>query len=160
MNRVSDITIRSATNADGAKARRLVFDVLAEYGLRGDAQKTDADLADIEGNYIRRGGLFEVLEDANGALVGTVGLYPLDGATVELRKMYFAKSLRGRGQGSKTLERMIEKARLLGFRKIYLETASVLKEAVGLYEKHGFQPTTEGIHSDRCDAAYFLEIGD
>ena len=72
--------------------------------------------------------------------------------------MYFDKSLRGRGFGKKMLERMIEKSRELKFKRIYLETASILKEAVGLYEKYGFQPTTEGIHSERCDAAYFLNL--
>jgi putative acetyltransferase len=72
--------------------------------------------------------------------------------------MYFDKKLRGRGVGKLMLERMIEKARALGYKRIYLETARILKEAVGLYEKYGFQPTTEGIHSARCDATYFLEL--
>ena len=94
----------------------------------------------------------------DGNLLGTVGLFPLDNETVELRKMYFDKSLRGRGFGKKTLERMIEKSREMKFKRIYLETANVLKQAVALYEKYGFEPTTEGIHSKRCDAAYFLDL--
>jgi putative acetyltransferase len=117
-----------------------------------------ADLNDIESEYLKRGGLFEVLEDKDGKLVGTVGLFPLDTETVELRKMYFDESLRGRGFGKKTLERMIEKSRESGFKRIYLETATVLKAAAALYEKYGFQPTTDGIHSQRCDAAYFLDL--
>ena len=72
--------------------------------------------------------------------------------------MYFDKSLRGLGFGKKVLERIIEKSKELGFKRIYLETASILKEAVGLYEKYGFQPTTEGIHTARCDAAYYLNL--
>ncbi len=154
----SEISIRPATNADAENVRNLVFTVLREYGLEPEPDGTDADLSDIEANYIKRGGLFEILEDADGNLLGTVGLFPIDKDTVELRKMYFDKSLRGRGFGKKTLERMIEKARKLGFKKIYLETAGVLKEAIGLYEKYGFQPTLEGIHSARCDTAYFLDL--
>jgi len=77
--------------------------------------------------------------------------------TVELRKMYFSEKLRGRGFGKITLQRMIETARAMGFRKIYLETAQVLKEAVHLYEKFGFVPTDEK-HTPRCDAAYFLDL--
>jgi GNAT superfamily N-acetyltransferase len=38
---------------------------------------------------------------------------------------------------------MIEKARARGFNKIYLETASMLKEAGILYEKFGFRRTDE-----------------
>lgn len=152
------IFIRSATNEDGAGVQNLVFGILREYGLTVETGGTDADIADIEANYWNRGGVFELVEDAGGNLLGTIGLYPLDAETIELRKMYFAPSLRGRGVGKLMLERMIEKARALGFKRIYLETASILKEAVGLYEKYGFQPTTEGIHSARCDAAYFLEL--
>lgn len=154
----SEIFVRSATNADCAKVQNLVFGVLREFGLEPETGGTDADLSDIETYYIKSGGLFEILEDADGRLLGTIGLFPLDAETVELRKMYFDKSLRGRGFGKKMLERMIEKARELKFKRIYLETASILKEAVGLYEKYGFKPTLEGMHSKRCDAAYFLDL--
>ena len=153
-----EILARPATNADCEKVKALVFGVLSEYGLESDPNGTDADLNDIEANYIKAGGLFEILEDAQGNLLGTVGLFPIDAKIVELRKMYFDKSLRGRGFGKKTLERMIERARELKFKRIYLETASVLREAIGLYEKYGFKPTREGIHSARCDAAYFLDL--
>jgi putative acetyltransferase len=154
----SEIFIRSATNADCENIKQLVFGILREFDLTPEPGGTDADLNDIETEYIKRGGLFEILEDKNGNLLGTVGLFPLNDQTVELRKMYFDKSLRGRGLGKKMLERMIGKSRELGFKKIYLETASVLKDATALYEKYGFQPTTEGIHSKRCDAAYFFNL--
>ncbi len=157
MTENAEIIIRSATNDDCVRVQALVFGVLREYGLAPDPEGTDRDIADIEANYIRRGGIFEILEDERGNLLGTCGLYPLSAETVELRKMYFAKELRGRGMGKQTLQRMIEKARETSFKKIYLETASVLKEAVHLYEKFGFTPTEEK-HTPRCDAAYSLDI--
>lgn len=154
---MSEIRVRPAINADGEKIKNLVFGILRDYGLPLDPEGTDADIDDIEKNYTKRGGRFEVLEDARGNLLGTIGLYPLDAETIELRKMYFAPSLRGRGYGKMMLEKMIETARALGYRKIYLETATVLKEATHLYEKYGFRPTTEK-HTPRCDAAYILEL--
>ena len=157
MTETPEIFIRAATNEDGERVRALVFGVLGEYGLEPDPRGTDRDLDDIEAHYTKRGGVFELIEDAQGNLLGTVGLYPLTAETVELRKMYFSRMLRGRGVGRQTLQRMIEKARAAGFKKIYLETASVLREAVALYEKFGFQPTEEK-HTPRCDAAYTLDI--
>jgi N-acetylglutamate synthase-like GNAT family acetyltransferase len=157
MTENAEFIIRSATNDDCARVQMLVFGVLREYDLAPDPQGTDRDIADIEAHYTKRGGTFEVIEDRQGNLLGTVGLYPLSDETVELRKMYFAKELRGRGIGKKTLERMIAAARAKGFKKIYLETASVLKEAVHLYEKFGFAPSDEK-HTPRCDAAYSLNI--
>lgn len=157
MNENREIISRSASNADCERVQALVFGVLREYGLAPDPEGTDRDITDIEAHYLTRGGVFELIEDAQGSLLGTCGLYPMTEDTVELRKMYFSPELRGRGMGKKTLRRMIETARALGFKKIYLETAGVLKEAVALYEKFGFEPTDEK-HTPRCDAAYTLDI--
>lgn len=157
MKDLSEIVVRSATNADCERVQNLVFGVLREYGLEPETDGIDRDLSDIETHYIKRGGLFEVIEDEKGNLLGTVGLYPIDDETIELRKMYFAKDFRGQGFGKKTLKRMIEKGKELGFKKIYLETASVLKEAIGLYEKFGFESVNE-MHTPRCDRAFFMNL--
>jgi putative acetyltransferase len=157
MTEIFDISSRPASNKDCERVQNLVFGVLREYGLEPDPAGTDDDLNDIEKNYLQTGGVFEVLEDAKGNLLGTVGLYPVNEETVELRKMYFDKRLRGKGFGKKTLQRMIEAARRRGFRRIYLETNSALKEAIYLYEKFGFKPTDEK-HAARCDQAFILDI--
>jgi hypothetical protein len=62
---LSHLTIRSATNDDRESVAELVFGVLAEYGLEPDPETTDADLQDIEANYLQRGGLFEVIKPTN-----------------------------------------------------------------------------------------------
>lgn len=153
----SEITIRSATNADCERIQALVFGVLREYGLEPEPGGTDLDLSDIESHYIDRGGIFELLENAEGELLGTVGLYPVNGEIVELRKMYFVQELRGHGIGRETLARMIERAREMGFKRMYLETASVLESAIALYKKFGFVETEEK-HSPRCDQAFYLNL--
>lgn len=156
-------TLRRATAADSSAALALVTRVLGEYGLRTDADGTDADLADFERHFFSRGGDFVVLLDDSGALAGTCGLYPLDTPageprTVELRKMYLAPALRGRGQGRRLLEWALARARELGFRRMTLETAGVLKEAIALYERHGFTRDGGGTHSCRCDLAYSRDL--
>ena len=154
----SDVRIRAATNRDVEGIRRLVFDVLAEHGLQSDPEVTDADLADIEENYLKRGGTFEVIEDAEGNLAGTVGLYPVNDETCELRKMYFAPQVRGRGLGLHILERVVNSARERGFKKITLETSSRLEKAIRLYTRFGFKPYEAEHRSIRSDCNYFLEL--
>jgi putative acetyltransferase len=158
MNAPFETTFRSATNADGEKIKNIVYSVLREYGLTPEPEGTDVDLEDIDKNYLRRGGVFEVLEDARGNMLGTVGLYPMDPETIELRKMYFLPELRGHGLGKKALTRMIERARELGFKRIILETHSALEEAIGLYKSFGFAESCEGKHSARCDQTFSLEL--
>ena len=84
-------------------------------------------------------------------------MYPHTQDMCELRKMYLAKSERGKGLGKALLEHSINKAKELGFKKITLETASVLKEAIALYLKYGFKPF-EGENCARCDQSYYLDI--
>ncbi|HEV7644311.1 MAG TPA: GNAT family N-acetyltransferase [Pyrinomonadaceae bacterium] len=164
MTPAPEIIFRSATNKDAGQIKKIVYGVLEEYGLVPEPGGTDADLEDIDKNYLQRGGVFEVLQDTSGNIMGTVGLYPIDAEdpktqkTVELRKMYFLPALRGQGWGKKTLTRMIERARELSFKRITLETHSSLKEAIGLYKSFGFAESCEGKHSARCDQTFSLEL--
>ena len=57
-----NIIIRLASNKDREKVTALVAQVLSEFGLRIDPEETDADLRDIEKNYLEAGGTFELIE--------------------------------------------------------------------------------------------------
>ncbi len=134
----------------------LVSEVLKEYGLESDPQSTDADLADIESSYLASGGWFQVVVGPHGAIVGSVGLFPEGSESCELRKMYLLPQARGVGLGRELLESALEQARLLGFQRVILETAKVLKDAIAMYEGYGFEPYRPEHLSSRCDGAYEL----
>ena len=153
-----NLTIRSATNADREAIERIVFAALREHGLKPDPAATDADLANIEQTYFANGGIFDVLENDAGEIVGTVALYRNSATETELRKMYLAPAARGCGQGRRLLEHALRRARELGFRRVVLETACVLKRAVQLYESFGFKPYVPEHMSPRCERAYFLDL--
>ena len=150
--------MRRASNKDREEVTRLVYGVLKEYGLEPDPGATDADLADIERSYFARGGAFFVLTDQDGLIIGAYGLYLIENQTCELRKMYLHKSHRGKGLGKLLLDSALAEAKKLGFRRMTLETASVLKEAIALYESYGFVEYEPTHMSARCDQAYVLEL--
>jgi len=152
------VTFRSATNADIPAIKELVYGVLNEYGLEPDPETTDADLEDIQASYFDRGGRFDVLVNEEDEIVGTVGLYNLGSEICELRKMYLQPSSRGRGHGKRILDFSIQNAHSMGFKRVILETASVLKEAIVLYERFGFRPLQSHSLANRCDQAYFLDL--
>ncbi len=150
-----NLQLRGATNADRAAVEQLVFGVLREYGLKPDPETTDADLRNITGFYAS----FEVLVNDAGEVVGTVGLRRESETECELRKMYLAREARGHGWGKRLLDHAIERARSLGFKRMRLETASVLREAIALYERNGFQKYTSGHPiAARCDATYVRDL--
>ncbi|UCE61121.1 MAG: GNAT family N-acetyltransferase [Phycisphaerales bacterium] len=150
--------IREATNADTEQVKEIVFTALTEYGLSHDSSGVDSDLEDIEANYIRAGGTFEVVEDDDGRIIGCVGLHRIGEGVCELRKMYLKREARGKGLGKTLLKRSIERAGKLGFRRVELETAAPLKEAIALYEQYGFRPIESERICSRCDQAYALDL--
>ncbi len=150
--------IRAATNQDAPDIRRVVFSVLTEYDLTAEHETIDIDLRDIERDYCARGGCFEVVIDENDKIVGTVGLYPHDHRTCELRKMYLLPANRGKGIGKKLMDRMLAKAKALGFQHMVLETSSKLVDAIAMYRRYGFTPTQDFPTCPRCDQAYELML--
>ena len=149
---------RNANNNDAEAVRRIIFDVLEEFDLVAEHQGVDSDLDDLEENYAKRGGLFEVLEDDDGTLIGTVGLLRKSDEVCELRKMYLVPSARGRGFGRQMMERILSAARELGFQRMELETARVLETAIEIYERYGFRPIDPDHLSARCDRAFALDL--
>ena len=84
--------------------------------------------------------------------VGTCALLKMDDETYELAKMSVSAQVRGKGIGLLLGRAVIEKARSLGAKRLYLESNTILQPAVSLYRKLGFEEI-EGNTSpyERCD---------
>jgi putative acetyltransferase len=150
--------LREATRADADAIRSIILDSLAEFGFPVESSGIDADLADIPMSYQHDGGVFRVLVDDAGVVVGCGGIFPMTADTAELRKMYFRPSARGKGFGKKLLAELMESARAAGFRRVVLETASNLTDAIRLYEKFGFVESKDAKHSCRCDKSFAISL--
>lgn len=150
--------LRTAVNKDSGDIKALIFGILEEYSLSSDPESTDRDLENIEEYYTGNRGSFDLIINPEGEIIATTGIYKINDKTCELRKMYLLKKYRGMGLGRFLLDHSIEQAKRLGYNKIILETASVLKEAIGLYEKYGFTKYKPEHLSSRCDQTYYLII--
>jgi putative acetyltransferase len=67
--------------------------------------------------------------------------------------MYLLPEARGQGLGRFLLQLLEQAIEAKGFQQIWLETATVLREAVKLYESSGYQLST-GVETQRCDRVY------
>lgn len=156
--RYRDFWVRPWQAGDRQIAADLIGAVLAEYGLNWEPDEADRDVIDIERCYLDSGGAFWVVE-RGGQLLGTSGFYPVERGdrAVELRKMYLHPQARGVGLGRFLLRELEAEIQRRGFRTIWLETASVLNEAVQLYETSGYQAAT-GVETARCDRLYVKHL--
>ncbi len=151
--------IRPWRSTDRSQAARLIGSVLAEYGLGWEPEAADRDVVEVEAFYLETGGEFWVVEQ-QGLVVGTAAYYPVERGdrAVEIRKMYLDSTVRGKGLGRFLLQCLEQAIVDRGFATIWIETASVLVEAVQLYERSGYQPST-GVETQRCDRIYVKYLG-
>jgi GNAT superfamily N-acetyltransferase len=80
-----------------------------------------------------------VVARLDGDAVGCGALRQLDRVTGELKRMYVARDARGHGVGGRLLAELERHARLLGLRRLVLETGERQHEAMGLYTGAGFE---------------------
>ena len=90
-----------------------------------------------EGRIIVKGGMILILE-IDGEAVGCCALINTNDETFEVGKMAVTEVHQGKGLGTILLQSCIDRARLLGKKRLFLETNSKLEVAVGLYRKLGF----------------------
>lgn len=149
-----DFLIRDWEPGDRLSAAAIIGSVLAEYGLGWEPTVADRDVLEIETYYQLTNGEFWVVE-RQGNLVGTAAYYPIQRGqnAVEIRKMYLLPEARGQGLGRFILHQLERAIATRGYDQIWIETASVLREAVKLYESSGYQPA-EGVETKRCDRVY------
>ncbi|HCF29783.1 MAG TPA: GNAT family N-acetyltransferase [Cyanobacteria bacterium UBA11049] len=150
--------IRNWEANDRTAAAKVIASVLKEYGLGWEPLGADRDVLEVENFYLSTGGEFWVIEKQS-QLVGTGGYYRVSRGekAVEIRKMYLLPSVRGLGLGKFLLQQLEIAIAIQGFQLVWIETASVLVEAVKLYESSGYLPAT-GVETTRCDRVYYKII--
>jgi putative acetyltransferase len=150
--------IRNWQKGDRLSAAVVIEKVLKEFGLPWQPEEADRDVINVEECYFQTGGEFWVVEYEE-QIVGTAGYYPIKRGfkAVEVRKMYLLPSFRGRGLGKYLLTLLEINIRQKGYQEIWIETATILKQAVKLYQNYGYQSAT-GVETKRCDLVYVKNL--
>ncbi len=76
--RIGELIIRPATNRDKERVLALTISILLEFGLQPNIESSEADLKDIEATYLNSGGMFALVEDKEGNLLGTFAVLRID----------------------------------------------------------------------------------
>ena len=86
-----------------------------------------------------REGVVFFISHYEGQLAGCGGIKLFGGEYGEVKRMYVRPAFRGKGLGKAMLNRLAEYARSKGVDLLRLETGIYEVEAIGLYERFGFQ---------------------
>jgi putative acetyltransferase len=158
------LRIRPIQRRDDPGVARLIRTVMPEFGADGPGFAIhDAEVDYMSRSYSQPRCVYFVVTDGD-EVMGGGGVAPLegtDGSVCELRKMYFLPPVRGLGLGQQVMNRCLEAARAMGFKRCYLETLKAMKQARVLYERNGFQPLKGPLGSTghfSVDRYYALEL--
>jgi putative acetyltransferase len=105
------------------------------------------------------GQLFFVLEE--GRVAGTCAALRCGEGVYEIAKMAVSEESRGRGYGDLLMQASLEWIANQSAREVVILSNTVLKPAIGLYRKFGFEVERLGPHPDyvRCNIEMRLKLG-
>lgn len=117
--------------------------------------------ANIDSYIIEGGGqIFLALDDSTGEVVGCCALINhTDKDAYELAKMAVSPKVQGQHIGHQLGTALIDYARQLGVKRLYLEGNTRLAASIHLYRDLGFKEVPlEGSTYDRCDIIMELKL--
>ena len=137
---VKDFAFSQAESpAQIAQARELFLEYAKSLNFSLCFQSFDQELAGLPGDYTPPEGRL-LLAECEGELAGCVALHQLENGICEMKRLYLRPQFRGKGLGRMLAERIIAEARLIGYRRMRLDTVEpVMQDAVAMYRKLGFR---------------------
>ena len=75
----------------------------------------------------------------DGLLCGCIGLKRFDENNCELKRFYIKPEFRGKGLGKVFVDKIVEEAKIAGYKAVLLDTLPFLETAIALYRKKGFK---------------------
>jgi len=134
----NDPRIEPAGPDDLDPVRDLFREYAAFLGVDLSFQGFEDELAGLPGGYAPPAGRLLVAR-AGGTLAGCVALRRMDGATVEMKRLYIRPAWRGHGLGRRLAEAALAEAGAAGYRRMRLDTFAALAAAIRLYRTLGFE---------------------
>ena len=154
---MTDLVVeQAATPAQWTEVDLLIREYLAELPFEIDFQDLDRELAELATEYGPPVGIALLARDGEGGgALGVVGIRRFAEGEAELKRMYVRPTARGLGAGGALAAAAVESARLLGYRRVLLDTVATMGSAIRVYEALGFEPCDPYRHNPLPDARFF-----
>ncbi|MDZ4701464.1 MAG: GNAT family N-acetyltransferase [Rhodothermales bacterium] len=136
--------------------RTLFLEYRAEVDAEACFQTFEAELDSLPGRYAPPEGVL-VLVEWEGNPAACAALRPLSDGACELKRVYVRPAYRGKQLGKLLVERFIERAKVLGYSEIRLNTLPTMTSAIALYESLGFQAIEPPLTADSTPALLYFE---
>jgi len=140
-------TVTQVVAVEGAEKLAVVRELFEEYwnsfGFTPCFQNFGEELAGLPGAYAPPSGRL-ALAFVDGIPAGCIALRPVDAMRAEPKRLYVRPAFRGLGLGRTLLEWVMNQARIAGYTELVGDTMPVMKDALALYDRMGFERTGFG----------------
>ncbi|MDR2651471.1 MAG: GNAT family N-acetyltransferase [Prevotellaceae bacterium] len=136
------IIIRQIEEKDNSDLAKIIRNTFVEYCAPREGTVYSDSRTDDLFTLFRKSGSILWVAVIDGHVEGCCGIFPtegLDNDCAELVKFYLNPGFRGRGIGKKLISKSIQFAKQWGYKHLYLESCAQFVQAVGMYEKIGFE---------------------
>ena len=133
------IEILHATTDEQVEAvRELWRSYWAEFGFTPCFQGFDQEVAGLPGKYAPPSGRLLIAID-DGNVIGAIALRAVDAETCEAKRLYITPAHRGGGVSRILMQRVMDEARSIGYRRMVGDTMPVMTQALAMYDRMGFR---------------------
>jgi GNAT superfamily N-acetyltransferase len=149
--------IQAETEEQIQQTRQLFREYEAWFGLSLCFQNFNEEVTNLPGQYATpEGRLYLALVD--GKMAGCIALRKLEEGVCEMKRLFVKEDFRGQKIGAALIEKLIEEARSIGYKKMRLDTyPPKMAKAVNLYESYGFREISPYYHNPPGETL-FLEL--
>lgn len=135
----------------------MLVSINPEFHLYLDIQHYDDEKENPSLKYALPDGRLYLDVSDDGIARGCIALRKLSDGKGEVKRLYVRPEYRGKGIATALVERIVEDARNIGYKELYLDTLPELESAVRLYKSFGFEET--GQYNDSpVDKTIFMKL--
>ena len=135
----------------------MLVSINPEFHLYLDIQHYDDEKENPSLKYALPDGRLYLDVSDDGIARGCIALRKLSDGKGEVKRLYVRPEYRGNGIATALVERIVEDARNIGYKELYLDTLPELESAVRLYKSFGFEET--GQYNDSpVDKTIFMKL--
>lgn len=149
------IPVRSEEDVDATKL--LFYDYTRWLDIDLNFQFFATEMANFPGKYAPPTGELLLARSGPGTPLGCVALRPLSDDICEMKRLFVKDSAKGLGIGKALVTAIIEAGRLLGYRRMRLDSLPQMTTALNLYRSLGFLDI-EPYYNTPLPETLFLEL--
>ncbi len=146
---------------DNEQEIKVLFKEYTDYLIAGDEvfgeylkiQHYEEELENLNIKYAPEFGRLYIAKKEN-EILGCIALKKIDDSCCEMKRLYVREEYRGNHIAQALILKIIDDARVIGYKKMLLDTLEFLHGAIKLYEKFGFARISRYNDSPMKNAVY------